>query len=219
MFVSHPLASGIRQTSNRHRLSPLVGILFAMAAVMSLGTQAVHAQDWTSIGGDERRIVFYAPNLNDKIRGSYLRLTANHEERHEVSIWRDRSSGKELSGIYLNQLIGSYHFRSKSRLKKIPKSWDFFNGRTLHFNSKHSIGNKIGLVYYRIVNADNHNCIIFLEYWGNPVTDGATSGSNALLQGYYCADENEMITDEEAKQIVRLIGVKDVGVPALPPVE
>ncbi len=104
-------------------------------------------------------------------------------------------------------------------MKKVTKSWDFFEGRTLRFGSKHSTGNKVGRVDYRIVNSENYNCVIFKEYWGSTGTDGGTSGSTELLYGYYCADENEMITDEEAKRIVRLIGVKDIGVPARPPAE
>jgi hypothetical protein len=219
MFVSHPIASGIWETPDRHRLSPLVGIRFAMAAVMSLGTQAVHAQDWTSIGGDERRIVFYAPNLNDKIRGSYFRITENHAAREEISIWRDKASGNDISGIYLNQLFAGRHFRSELGMRKITKQWDFFNGRTLRVDSKHTTGNKVGLVFYRIVNADNYNCVIFREYWGDAVTDGGTSGSTERLLGYYCADENEKLSVKEAKAVVRLLGVKDIGVPARPPVE
>ncbi len=219
MFVSHPIASGIWETPDRHRLSPLVGILFAMAAVMSLGTQAVHAQDWTSIGDDERRIVFYAPNLNDRIRRSHARVTGDYSTRQEISIWYDKSSGKGLSGIYLGQLLGGYHYRAEISMRKITKQWAFFKGRTLRFDSKHSTGNKVGLVYYLIVNADNYNCVIFREYWGDAVTDGGTSGSTERLLGYYCADENEKLSVKEAKAVVRLLGVKDIGVPARPPVE
>jgi hypothetical protein len=219
--VSHPIAGGIRETPDRHRLSPLLGILFAMAAVMSLGAraQALHVPDWAAIGEDERRIVFYAPTLNGKVRRSYARVTADHSTRQEVSEWYDISSRKMLSGIYLGQLLGGFHYRTEGSLKKVMKMWDFFEGRKLSFDSKRSTGNKVGRVDYRIVNADNYTCIIFKEYWGDVTSDGATSGLSELLHGYYCADENEELSAKAAKEVVRLLGVKGIGVPARPPVE
>ena len=202
MFVSHPM----------------VGILFAMAAVMSLGTQAVHAQDWDSIGPDERKIVFYAPNLSDKNRRSHSRVTEGQSTRLEVATWYGKSKGMYISGIFLSEILGDYHYRATSSLRKVTKGWNFFEGRDLHFGRKRSTGNKVDIVYYMTVNADNYNCIIFQQYWGVAIHDGTSAGTSQL-NGYYCADENETISDDEAKRIVRLIGIKDVGVPARPPAE
>ena len=218
MFVANSIAGGSRNAPDRHRLSALAGILFAMVAVMSLGTQAAHAQDWASIAGDERRIVFYAPNLSDKTRRSHARVTADKQTRQEVSIWRNMSKGKSVSGIFLSEILGDRHYRATTSLRKVTKTWNFFNGRNLRFGKKHSTGNKVDIVYYIIVTADKFNCIIFHQYWGIAIHDGTSAGTS-YLEGYYCVGENEVISDQEAKWIVRLIGVKGVGVPDRPPAE
>ena len=189
-----------------------------MVAVMHLGAQAVHAQDWTSISGDDRKIVFYAPKLDDKIRRSYARTTADYSTRQEISTWYDMSGGKLLSGIYLGELLGGYHYNTKLSLNEIPRRWNFFEGRKISFGSKHSTGNKLGRVEFVIVNADNYNCVAFREYWGISGHEFSSEGTT-LLHGYYCADENQELSVEKAKQVVRLLGVKDIGVPVRPPVD
>ncbi len=219
MLVSHPMASGIRETPDRRRLSLLVSVPLAMAAVMYLGAQAVHAQDWASISGDDRRIFFYAPKLNDKIRRSRARITADYSTREEISTWSDRPSGKILSGIYLGELLGGYHYATKISLTKTPKRWNFFESRKIRIFDRYlSTGNNLGRVEFIIIKADNHYCVAFREYWGISGREFSSEGT-ALLHGYYCADENQKFSAEEARQVVRLLGVKGIGVPVRPPVD
>lgn len=210
MFVSHPIAGDIRETPDRRRVSSVVGVLFAMTAVMYLGAPVVLAQDWTSISGADRKIVFYAPKLNDKIRRSHTRTTADFSMRQEISTWYDTSRGKILSGIYLGELLGGYYYPRKITFDEIMRNWKFFEKRITSFGDKHSTGNKIGRIEYIMVNDDFYNCILFRSYSERSGYTLSLLGTT-LLHGYYCVDENQNLSVEKANEVIRLLGVKDVG--------
>lgn len=188
----------------------------AAASVAGGSAQAADpGLEWKQITGEETRLVFYAPGLQDGLERFYKSRDPYEFHIQEIGRWVGPSGRYPNAQIVLVELGPRYHFNRRTSVKH--DIGDLLDAKTVDFREGGDARNVIGKIYYVEYFVETDKCLGFSQYFGwNYDHDGPWSEGNSKLFGYYCVSAADRLSAEKIAAILNGIGVKGEKVPEPP---
>ncbi len=160
------------------------------------------------ISDQEFKVSLVAPGLK-RATANFSRYGKVDEELVEQGEWRNTSDSVRMAYLELNEYNGTGYYITESSLDHtFRRSLTNFATQANEVSNDRIIKTGRGITRYKMYTYKSRNCFGFQRYY---TTSRKTPGhvvGDAHFFGYYCAQKDDKLTDEEAKEIILSINYK-----------
>jgi hypothetical protein len=191
----------------RHTLAIVVSILILLPCA-----RTSFAADWKSISGSDNRVIFYP---FDEKGLAIKHSSKGWDDAYTYRQWYLEMVGSETQRrlhVWFTDLAGGRHFPTSRQPKSLIMNYSFFKNRAPTGLQNGTSSTAVGSTPYIKFAVEDQFCIVFEQTFGQSWTMTTSSGT-MRLNGFYCEEVGETLTETRIAKILARIGVKDVGVP------
>jgi hypothetical protein len=192
-----------------NRSSIFTGALLVLALLALLPGRSSMADEWNEVSQRDARISLGASAL-----GQAIEYHARRKVRYgiaEIGSWRARSGGFPRAEVYAQILQHNARFTSKFDLKDEAEDWNFLKGEELEFGAQKTYWNSLGQGKYRSFGFRDHECVMYLQFWGMTAETRGVDAGTRMLSGYYCNPAGHSLSDEAIANVLASLRVISSG--------
>jgi hypothetical protein len=176
-----------------------VALSAALALLLGAGAGAQDlGQEWRSLGADEAMVLLSGPGLEDSVSRHMRSSDPSHAFTVEVGVWTGPAATHAKALTHFYEASPGKYFKYVIDPGRFVRELGVFDGKSLDFGSLQRARNARGRVKVRRFSFDNVECMCFSQAWNSVEGVGEKQ-----LNGYYCADPGEGLSEETLERVIR----------------